>query len=270
MKSIANQIGIKTLQVLNWIFFVLMVFVNYLANALPFNGKTTGELSDQYPNLFVPAPITFAIWGVIYILLLLFCIKQGKFFFTKNPNLETEDLVSKMGARFIVSCVLNILWILSWHYEHLFFSVLVMVSLLLTLLDINRRMNTLPTYIEPRSPIIVKASFGIYLGWICIALIANVTAVLVYFGWERFGQSEDFWTCWMVIIGAIIVSYALIKLKNAFLGLAVLWAFIGILIARINATEYHRFVVWITVFGILIVITTLIIETTKSAFRKNV
>ena len=72
MNSIAKQIGVKTLQILNWVFFMIMVATNYLANALPFNNKTTGQLSDQYPNLFVPAGITFSIWGIIYLLLLLF------------------------------------------------------------------------------------------------------------------------------------------------------------------------------------------------------
>ncbi|HNX79137.1 MAG TPA: hypothetical protein PKJ24_04610 [Prolixibacteraceae bacterium] len=61
---------------LNILFFAGMVVMNYLANALPLNGKNTGELSDAFPNLFVPAGITFSIWGVIYLLLLLVCIIQ--------------------------------------------------------------------------------------------------------------------------------------------------------------------------------------------------
>ena len=61
---------------LNLIAFVFMITMNYLANALPLNGKTTGQLSDQYPNLFTPAGITFSIWGVIYLLLLVFIILQ--------------------------------------------------------------------------------------------------------------------------------------------------------------------------------------------------
>jgi translocator protein len=56
--------------------FAIMIFMNYLANALPLGGRTTGELSTQYPNLFVPAGITFSIWGLIYLLLLGFCVLQ--------------------------------------------------------------------------------------------------------------------------------------------------------------------------------------------------
>ena len=57
---------------LNLLGFLFTVAVNGLANALPINDITTGELSDMYPNLFVPAGLTFAVWGVIYILLAVF------------------------------------------------------------------------------------------------------------------------------------------------------------------------------------------------------
>lgn len=268
MNSIAKQIGVKTLQILNWVFFMIMVVTNYLANAVPFNDKTTGQLSEQYPNLFVPAGITFSIWGVIYLLLLIFCVKQSKNFFSQTPDPSTNALVDKIGLRFIVSCILNSLWILYWHYEHLFFSVLIMLSILITLIDIVRRINFLSKNTELQIPIIAKAAFGMYLGWICIATIANITAVLVFFGWDAFGQSEVFWTCLMVIIGAIIAGWILAKLNNAFIGAAVLWAFVGIIIKRIEAPEYHRFIVWITIFAFIIVATSIIFETTKAAFRK--
>ncbi|GGD46362.1 hypothetical protein GCM10011514_08010 [Emticicia aquatilis] len=269
MDSIAKQIGVKTLQILNWGFFVAMVATNYLANALPFNDKTTKQLSDQYPNLFVPAGITFSIWGIIYIMLFIFCVKQSKNLFSKVPDPSTNALVDKIGLRFIVSCILNMFWIVYWHFEHLFFSVIIMLSLLITLIDIVRRIDYLSKNHEINIPMIAKAAFGTYLGWICIATIANITAVLVFFGWGALGQSETFWTCLMVLIGALIASWALNKLNNAFIGAAVLWAFVGILIQRIGATEYHRFIVWITVFAIIIVSTSLIIETTKAAFRRT-
>jgi hypothetical protein len=268
INSIAKQIGVKTLQILNWGFFLAMVITNYLANALPFNHKTTKQLSDQYPNLFVSASITFSIWGIIYLLLLLFCVKQSKNLFSKAPDASNNALVDKIGLRFIVSCALNMLWILFWHYEHLFFSVIIMLSLLMTLIDIVRRINYLSKNHKINIPKVTKAAFGVYLGWICIATIANITAVLVFFGWGALGQSETFWTCLMILIGALIASWTLKKLNNAFIGAAVLWAFVGIIIQRIGVTEYHRFIVWITIFAIIIVSTILFIETTKTTFRK--
>ena len=76
----------KLLAIGNAIAFVITVYVNGLANAIPINGKTTGELSDLYPNLFVPIGFTFSIWGVIYLLLLVFIIYQLIAAFGKTTN----------------------------------------------------------------------------------------------------------------------------------------------------------------------------------------
>ena len=83
---VVNTSKIKTLQVLNFVFFIIMVIMNGLAVGLPLNGKSTGELSDKYPNLFVPAGITFSIWSVIYLALLFFCIYQVRSLFSKRQN----------------------------------------------------------------------------------------------------------------------------------------------------------------------------------------
>ena len=131
---------------LNLIAFVFMITMNYLANALPLNGKTTGQLSDQYPNLFTPAGITFSIWGVIYLLLLVFIILQlwG----------SQQKLVSSMGWAFVASALFNGLWILAWHYERTGLSVLIMLGLLASLIFINQRLA-----LQPFS--ITKFAFGI-------------------------------------------------------------------------------------------------------------
>ena len=96
---------------LNLIAFVLVIIMNYLANALPINDKTTGELSAEYPNLFVPAGITFSIWGIIYLLLAVFIVMQ---FMDAN-----KELVSAIGWAFVLSSIFNAAWIVAWHYQKL-------------------------------------------------------------------------------------------------------------------------------------------------------
>ena len=59
----------RLIKVLVLLTFAAMITVNALANILPINGLGTGDVSDSYPNLFAPAGLTFAIWGVIYVLL---------------------------------------------------------------------------------------------------------------------------------------------------------------------------------------------------------
>jgi hypothetical protein len=202
---------------LNLIFFAAMVVMNYLANALPLNGKTTGSISDAYPNLFVPAGITFSIWGVIYILLMVFCVIQ----FT-TPH---QAAIRSIGWLFGFSCIFNALWIVAWHYERLPLSLIVMAGLLISLIWINIFIREIPSGL-------IKAAFGIYLGWICIATIANVTALLVNYGWSGSGMPEAIWAVLMIAVGTILVILAIWRLDNPYIGLSVVWAFIGIMIKR--------------------------------------
>lgn len=215
--------------------FAVMVFMNYLANSLPINGKTTGQLSAEYPNLFVPAGVTFSIWGVIYLMLLIFIFLQ---FFESN-----KLLVSQIGWAFAISCVFNALWIVAWHYQHLPLSLAVMLGLLASLIFIGIRMQLLPLSIP-------KAAFGIYLGWICIATIANVTAILVSYKCGGWALSDQTWAIVMIAIGALIVSLTLIRINNPFVGLAVVWAFWGIVLKQ---KEFNPQIVIAAFIGIAVV-----------------
>jgi hypothetical protein len=202
---------------LNVILFVGMVVMNYLANALPLNNKKTSEISDSFPNLFVPAGVTFAIWGVIYLMLAVYCVVQ----FTS----DNQAIISEFNWLFSLTCIFNALWIVAWHYERLPLSLIITLGLLVSLIYINN-------IIKPEHLGVIKASFGIYLGWVCIATIANVTALLVYYKWNGWGLSEVAWTNIMIIAGAIIVSFTIYRVNNPFIGLAVIWAFVGIIIKR--------------------------------------
>jgi tryptophan-rich sensory protein len=202
---------------LNLVLFSGMIVMNYLANALPLNNKRTGELSDALPNLFVPAGLTFSIWGVIYLLLAGYCVVQ---FTGKN-----QEVISNIGWLFALSCLLNALWIVVWHYQKLPLSLLVMTGMLVTLIYINIMVSDLHFGI-------IKAAFGIYLGWICIATIANVTALLVNYNWNGFGISQQTWTIILICAGTLIASLALFRFQNPYIGLPVIWAFVGIYLKR--------------------------------------
>ena len=211
-----------------------MGYMNYLANSLPINGKTTGQLSDSYPNLFVPSGITFSIWGVIYLLVAAYCVIQFL------P--ASKEISIKIGWLFILSCVFNGLWIVAWHYQKLPLSLLIMIGLLGSLILINLQLKDLPMGV-------LKATFGVYLGWICIATIANITAVLVDYGWGGIGISQQAWTIIMIAAGTLIVSLTVMRIDNPFIGLSVVWAFTGIIIKR---SADYRSIVIAAALGILL------------------
>lgn len=235
-----NINSIAMIKYLNLVFFAGMIVMNYLANALPLNNKTTGDLSDSFPNLFVPAGITFSIWGIIYLLLAAWCVVQFK--------ASNQPVVSGIGWIFSLSCALNALWIIFWHYEKLPLSLIVMIGLLLSLIYINIYIRDLPFGI-------IKAAFGVYLGWICIATIANVTALLVHYNWSGFGISEEIWTIIMILSGALIAALAIGRMTNPFVGLSVVWAFTGIIIKR--HTDHQSIVIASAVAIIIVTIVTI-------------
>lgn len=236
------------LKYVNLAFFVVMIVMNYLANALPLNNKTTGQLSDALPNLFVPAGLTFSIWGVIYLLLAAFCVIQFK-----STN---NEVIEKISWIFAVSCLLNALWIVAWHYQKLPLSLLIMAGMLISLIYINLLIRELPFGI-------IKAAFGVYLGWICIAAIANVTALLVRYQWNGLGISEPTWTIIMISVGTLIVSLTLLRMRNPFIGMSVVWAFLGIYIKR--HTDY-RSIAFIAIAAMVVVS----IVTLLGFFRKRI
>jgi len=220
---------------INILLFAGMLVMNYLANALPLNNKNTGELSDSFPNLFVPAGLTFSIWGVIYLLLIIYCVVQ----FT-GPN---KDVSSDIGWLFAITCILNAVWIVFWHYGKLPLSLLVMLGFLVTLIYINISIRQLPFGL-------IKAAFGIYLGWICIATIANVTALLVHVNWNGFNIPQETWTIIMISIGTILIGLTIYRFNNPFIGLAVVWAFIGIAIKR---QDDYKLIFLAAIIGIVLV-----------------
>jgi hypothetical protein len=190
--------------------------VNYLANALPINGKTTGALSDQYANLFVPAGLTFAIWGLIYLLLIVFVIIQFL------PQFQSSVTTNYL---FVLTCAFNISWIIAWHYEKMALSLIIMLGLLVTLTVMNLSLSQEKQQLH-------RLIFGVYLGWILIATVANATAGLVSMQWNGFGISQVTWTLMLIGVGALIAGFAMFRLNNPYLAISVAWAFLGIVIKR--------------------------------------
>lgn len=216
--------------------FVLMVTVNALANILPINGKNTGEVSDSYRNLFAPAGITFAIWGVIYLLLALYVIFQtGLFQGKKNP--VNASLLKKIGIYFSVSSMANAVWIFSWHFENIPLSMLLMLVILVCLIIIALVLKK--PELSTREKLLLRLPFSIYFGWITVATIANATTLFVSLGWNGFGISETAWAVIIIITGMIIGAAAIIKFKDAAYGMVILWAYFGILIKHTSASGFN-------------------------------
>ena len=209
-----KKIGVKIFTVLG---FIQMVMINSLANILPINGMTTGDLSDKLKNLFTPQGATFAIWGVIYSLLLVFTLR-----ILLMPMVKKTEVLSRL---FIVNTIFNSAWIFAWHYEYLLVSLGLMIGLLINLVQISLLLKTTTDW---SSKITLQLPFTVYFGWISIATIANVTAVLVGYEWGGFGISEELWTMIILAIGILVALSQVYYFKQITYVLVILWGYFGI------------------------------------------
>ncbi|GEN53787.1 TspO/MBR family protein [Halobacillus faecis] len=202
--------------IINLFAFLLVVIVNALANTLPLNGQTTGEISNKLNVLFTPAGYVFSIWGLIYILLGIWVIRQ----FPKSRR--DLPIYQETSGLFVLSSLLNSLWIFMWHYEFFGLSVLVMIGLLLTLIHLYQTLQKNEASFFDRLP------FSVYLGWISVATIANISYYLTYIGWDGFGISASVWTILLMIIGTLLAIFFMKSQDDWVYPLVFVWAFIGI------------------------------------------
>ena len=216
------------IKILAGVAYVAMVAVNFMANGLPINNRSTGEISDAYPNLFAPAGPAFSIWGLIYLLLGAYVLYQ----FVKKDQ-KTEHLLQKINPLFIATSIANISWIFAWHYDYIGLSVLVMAALLILLIKIADILRV--GQFTSIQKLLIWAPFSIYFGWITVASIANITVFLVSLGWNGFGIADFVWTSIILLVGAVIGILRMRKDKNIAYGMVLVWAYSWILFKHMSA-----------------------------------
>ncbi len=258
-------VAVKAVRIAAAASYVLMIVVNVLANILPINGVTTGQVSDCYPNLFAPAGLSFAIWGLIYLLLAGFTMYQLGFFQDKRGAMKPH-LLYQVAVLFTFSSLANTAWIFCWHYKLIPLSMVLMVLILLSLISIIGLVDKKP--LSLRENVFVRLPFSVYLGWITVATIANATVLLVSWEWDGFGLSEPTWTVIMIIAGMLIGGATTLRNRDAIYGLVVVWAYLGIIIRHTSPQGFggqFPLVVAVTILCIVVLAAAII----ATIFRKS-
>lgn len=235
----AKRTSVKLLAVLSAALFLGTVTVNALANILPINGVGTGALSDELPNLFVPAGITFSIWGLIYLLLLAYSVTILSGAFKGAKDWGVLD-----GIAFSVNMAANSAWIFAWHFRLIGVSLALMLVILATLVALAESRAAGRAEGGARK-FLLDIPIGVYLGWICVATIANATALLVKLGWNGFGVDPRIWTVLAIAAGLLVGLLFLIRRSAWAPPLVIVWAYAGIAIKRLGVDRGYSAPVWI-------------------------
>jgi len=206
----------------NLLVFLATLTANGLANALPLNNQTTGEISDRFDVYFVPAGYVFAIWGLIYLALGAFAIYQ------LLPAQRDNALIDRIGYVFAVGSLANTAWIFLWHYEYFPLTLAAMIVLLISLIVVYLRIRVGREQVSTADRWLVQIPFQIYLGWITVATIANVTSLLEFLGWGGWGISPEIWAVVMLVVGAVVAGLVSLTRNDIPYVLVIIWAFAGI------------------------------------------
>jgi benzodiazapine receptor len=203
-----------------------MIVMNILANALPFFGRGTGEVSALYPTLVTPAGYVFAIWGLIYIALIAYSAAQ----FIKP--LATDPMPDALAWPLIVSNVANVVWLLLWQSLNIYWTVPVMLvflgSLIVAYRIAHKDRPTKPSALERWA---VRAPLGLYLGWVSVATIANISAALYAANWSGWGIPAEWWGVVVLVVGAALAILGLVREGDGVFAGVFVWAFAGIYVA---------------------------------------
>jgi benzodiazapine receptor len=216
---------VKRMGVLQWVNLlatVAMITVNVLANALPINGLNTGAISDRFSIYFVPAGYVFSIWGLIYLGLIAFAVYQALPGQRENPH------VRRIGYLYALSSLGNIIWIFLWHYTRFVLTLPAMLVILGTLTAMFLRLWARRGDLKVADRWAIYAPLSVYLGWISVATVANVTQVLTYLGWGGWGIGPQAWAFIMLLVAAgIAMAMGLRHANGAYVAVFV-WAYVGI------------------------------------------
>jgi translocator protein len=244
-------------QIITLLTVILTLVINTLANILPLNGQNTGEISDRFQVYFVPAGYVFSIWFIIYVGLIAFAIYQALPSQRENPRLR------RVGYWFALSGIANSAWIFCWHYNLFTLSLVVMLALLVSLIVTYLRLDIGRTIVSTTEKWCLNIPTSVYLGWISVATIANVTDVLYDLNWDSWGLSPTTWAVIMLVVATFIaVMIAVTRRDLAFL-LVFVWSFIGIAVKQ-SGTSSVAITGWaLSGLLVLIIIYLLITRTTR-------
>jgi len=224
----------KRTAIITLISFVIVVVVNVVANVLPINGVSTAEIANSYPNLFAPASFTFAIWGVVYVMVFGYTLYQFKLFSTLRYQIH--DLLMSTSITLIFVNLINSAWVVTWHYNMIEVSCGLIVVLLLLLISINLRLRY--QRFDGNSNFLIKATFNVYLGWVTIATVANIVILLVSLSWDGLGISEEIWTSIIIVVAALIIVASIFSYQSLTIGCVGLWAFTGLVYQHLSAEGF--------------------------------
>ncbi|MEJ2202788.1 MAG: tryptophan-rich sensory protein [Gemmatimonadota bacterium] len=221
MSDLAPAVDDMRRQAFNVLTFVAVMTANGLAGAGAISGESIGVIANRYRSYFLPADYVFAIWSLIYLMLLVFIVYQAL------PGNRARPVLRRVGWWWSVNGVLNIAWVTTFSFGLFGLSLIIMLGLLGTLIGIHVRVG-LDEHLTWSERVSVSYPFGLYLSWICIAVIANTFQFVTYMEWSWLGIHRPVWSAIMAVVATAVSIVVVWKRGLWIFPLVVAWALAGI------------------------------------------
>lgn len=240
----------KRYAILNLVITIGIIIWNYATNVMGINGNTVGSLSDEYANLFTPAGYAFAIWGLIFISLIAFCIFQVIRAYTDNKD---GTFIEQIGPWYSLANLGNAAWLWFWLNEVTWLTVILMLFILFSLLKVIISLN-MNSWNAPR-PIktFVWFPIALYSGWITVATVANVSAYLAKINFDAIFP-ETTWTIIMLLTAVLINILVVTKRNILVFGMVGVWALIAIAVRHWGSIPSIQWTALLGAVGIMLAI----------------
>jgi hypothetical protein len=209
------------------IFMIFGTLYGFGLIGTPVEQSSGGSLSAE-ATLLAPAVRAFSIWSVIYLGLIGYVIWQWL------PANTASVRARRIGWLSGLSMALNGLWLLVVQVGALWLSVAVIVALAATLGELMRRLGT-PRASGAGEKLLVDGTFGLYLGWVAVATLANITATLVASGVNPGADVAEYLAVAVLAVAAVLGAI-LARVLGGRIGVAVAmtWGLFWIAVGRLT------------------------------------
>jgi hypothetical protein len=195
---------------------VVNIAFNYLSERLGLLGRSMSEQTDRYPTLFRPAGYAFSIWGLIYAAFIAYAVAQLR------PSQRGVALHDRIAPPFVLANALTSVWIVAFRNDAIGWSVALIVATLVAAIVLFTRAHEAVRRGEVSA--LWGVPFSLFLGWLSVATIANVSIGLVAAGWSGAPLDGATWAVILLAVATALGGTLALRFRDAVVPLVVAWA----------------------------------------------
>lgn len=234
--------NVRTLAALNFLSYLIHILFASLTQFKLVNVENVAQVSAKYPTLITPAPVTFAVWGIIYAYLGVFCIYHLAMAFLKPARHPANIDTQRIDGWFVIANMASAAWLVAWTWDEIGIALSFIVVQLIALIAMNVKLGIIDTDSSRTAKLFTQIPLSIYFGWITFATVANAAAYLVANDWDGLGlvYTSAQWT--IIIIAATVLITALVvsTRRNIWFGAVVMWGLLGVVL-NLNSTDAYGY-----------------------------